>query len=42
MTIYRYEARLRFMLFRIQFWEKYEQLSKVSSAALSNNEKSTF
>ncbi|KAI8143924.1 hypothetical protein BJV82DRAFT_609883 [Fennellomyces sp. T-0311] len=28
MKVYRYEARLQFMLFRVQFWERYEQLTK--------------
>lgn len=28
-TIYRYEARLQFMLFRTQFTERYDQLLKV-------------
>lgn len=31
MKMYRYEARLKFMLFRVQFSERYEQLSKVTS-----------
>lgn len=26
--MYRYEARIQFMLFRVQFWEKFEQLEK--------------
>lgn len=26
MRIYRYETRIRFMLFRLQYWEKFEQL----------------
>ncbi|KAI9317621.1 hypothetical protein BX666DRAFT_1857292, partial [Dichotomocladium elegans] len=28
MKIYRYEARLQFMLFRVIFWERYDQLMK--------------
>ena len=29
MTLYRYSERIKFMLFRVQFWEKYDQLFKV-------------
>lgn len=28
MRIYRYETRIKFMLFRLQYWEKFEQLRK--------------
>ncbi|KAI8072909.1 formin homology 2 domain-containing protein [Gongronella butleri] len=28
MSMYRYEQRLQFMLFRVQFWERYDQLTK--------------
>ncbi|KAI8989404.1 hypothetical protein BDB01DRAFT_848579 [Pilobolus umbonatus] len=35
MTIYRYESRLKFMLFRVQFWEKFEQLKRGIKIILS-------
>ena len=28
MKIYRYETRIKFMLFRLQYWEKFEHLRK--------------
>ena len=31
MKMYRYESRLQFMLFRVQFWERYDQLTKVNN-----------
>lgn len=34
MKMYRYESRLQFMLFRMQFWEKYDQLIKVRDVKL--------
>lgn len=35
MKIYRYEPRLKFMLFRAQFWDKFEQLRSSLSIVLS-------
>lgn len=35
MRIYRYESRLKFMLFRVQFWDKFEQLRRSLSVVLS-------
>lgn len=32
--MYRYEARIQFMLFRVQFWEKFEQLEKNMTVVL--------
>ncbi|KAI7869247.1 hypothetical protein BDF14DRAFT_1951245 [Spinellus fusiger] len=34
MKIYRYETRLQFMLFRLQFWERYDQLTKNMTVVL--------
>ncbi|KAG0177062.1 hypothetical protein DFQ29_005302 [Apophysomyces sp. BC1021] len=34
MKIYRYETRIHFMLFRVQFWEKYDQLFKNMTVVL--------
>lgn len=44
MKIYRYETRIKYMLFRLQYWEKFEQLRKSlgvvleASDALRNSE----
>lgn len=35
MRMYRYESRLKFMLFRVQFWDKFEQLKQSLSVVLS-------
>lgn len=35
MRMYRYESRLKFMLFRVQFWDKFEQLKQGLSVVLS-------
>lgn len=32
--MYRYETRIQFMLFRVQFWEKFEQLEKVKNRVI--------
>lgn len=35
MRIYRYETRIKYMLFRVQFWDKFEQLRKSLTVVLS-------
>ncbi|KAI9280811.1 hypothetical protein BY458DRAFT_531768 [Sporodiniella umbellata] len=35
MSIYRYEPRLKYMLFRVQFWERFERLKSSLSIVLS-------
>ncbi|KAI8096734.1 formin homology 2 domain-containing protein [Halteromyces radiatus] len=34
MKMYRYETRIQFMLFRVQFWERYDQLTKNMTVVL--------
>lgn len=35
MRIYRYETRIKYMLFRVQFWDKFEQLRRGLTVVLS-------
>ncbi|KAG2233169.1 hypothetical protein INT48_005007 [Thamnidium elegans] len=38
MRIYRYETRIKFMLFRLQYWEKFEHLRKSLSIVLETSD----
>lgn len=38
LRMYRYESRIHFMLFRVQFWEKFDQLEKNMTIVLNVSE----